>query len=152
MRNESIQCKRYCETTGRCLIEDIEQDVFDDEGAYGLSKVFIDTHSKTFTKYVKAETERIDAIEDRLYELKFSDGGHEFLQDKLVDELNGSLKPDEQGYTTLDLHDSDTNYRPFIWRSDFRCAEDAKTPLVISSSAVGGGHIWTSVAVAGNFR
>lgn len=152
MRNESIQCKRYCETNGRCLVEDIEKDLFDDEGAYVLTKVFKDTHAKRFRNYVETETERIDEIEDRLYDLESTEEGNDFLKDKLVDELNYSLSPVEQRYTKLDLDDSDTDPRPFVWKSDFRCAKDVITPLVISSTVRGNGHITTGVTVAGNFR
>ena len=153
MRNESIQCMRYCDTTGSCFVADIEAELFDDDNAFKLLKIFKDSHAKTFKKFVKTESARIDEIEDRLHHVESTNEGKEFLKDKLVDELNESLSPNEERYSSLPVEIGlEEQEAPFTWHRDFRCAKDTATPVEITSYIRGGDRIQTTVATTENFR
>lgn len=140
--NNQGTCANYCQTTDRCLIDDINIGRFDSKP--DRLSTYIKgpgTKSADFYDFVKNTQEEF-SINEELYEPFDLDSE----EDDFEESLQASLSPNEEGYdnTFMYINGSYDDYeltRQFVWRKQLQCGRLAgryciSTAVTINNSLV----------------
>jgi hypothetical protein len=114
--NNTAACRNYCQATGECLIEAILDRRFDGERVFELAE---------YIRGPQVVSSLMDYFQEQMasyYEPENIDSGdeiHDSEVDIFTEDINRSLAPDEEPYTTT-RQDSNSMVTyvldPYIWR------------------------------------